>query len=69
MTPDRRVRELMAEIRTLTGTTERDPGLRFSDDLAHSLKARAFDLPRLRELGYRYEALDQNTAEVIMGVE
>jgi hypothetical protein len=65
------VAELQAEIRALTGSPAdgAEPRLRYSGDGARALKAQSFELGRLRELGYRYEALDQLTAEVLMGVD
>jgi xylose isomerase len=62
-----------AEIQALRddlGARGAAPGARvkFSADGARELKARAFDLPAMREQGYAYERLDQLTMELLLGV-
>jgi xylose isomerase len=58
------------ELRDDLGARGAAPGarVRFSVDSARDLKARAFDLPAMREQGYAYERLDQLTMELLLGV-
>jgi xylose isomerase len=68
---DARAQDLLKEIRSLCGSDPNghEPRLRYSDDLARSLRGRTFDTAKLRTLGYRYEELDQITGEILLGVE
>jgi xylose isomerase len=68
---DKRVQELLGELRTMSGADAqgREPALRYSEDLARSIRERSFDLERLRKIGYRYEELDQLTTEILLGIE
>lgn len=68
---DARAQDLLKEIRSLCGSDPhgQEPRLRYSDDLARSLRGRTFDTAKLRTLGYRYEELDQITGELLLGVE
>ena len=63
---DREIQALLADLRARGATTgER---VRYSADLARTLKDQPFDLDGLRARGYAYERLDQLTMELLLGV-
>ena len=63
---DREIQALLADLRARGATAgER---VRYSADLARTLKDQPFDLDGLRTRGYAYERLDQLTMELLLGV-
>jgi len=63
---DREIQALLANLRARGATAgER---VRYSADLARTLKDQPFDLDGLRTRGYAYERLDQLTMELLLGV-
>jgi xylose isomerase len=63
---DREIQALLGDLRARGATAgER---VRYSADLARTLKDQPFDLDGLRTRGYAYERLDQLTMELLLGV-
>jgi xylose isomerase len=67
---DPAIADILRELGELDRSVVVDTGarLKYSANLAATLKQASFDLPSMRARGYRYEELDQLTTEVLLGV-
>ena len=67
---DPAIADILRELGELDRSVVVDAGARmkYSANLAATLKQASFDLPAMRARGYRYEELDQLTTEVLLGV-
>jgi xylose isomerase len=67
---DAEIQAILAEQRRLSEAPVNGFGARvkYSDAVAASLKAHAFDLPAMRAQAFAFERLDQLTTEILLGV-